>query len=210
MIIRLTRDTATLALRIKEYTADGRQLVSWEDLHLLVLPGERACGCDVGGSPLIFTGCWPGKLTDVDIANWRPDFPAIDMPAFKMDAEGRAVFRISEAVRELPSGRYTGEVHFIPSMTPQPIVESCLLPSGKVVFVLPQPENRGIPREYLEPACCGDPFPPAKPAPKPRKPESCILLKFDIDLGPECSNHLLDQVVVEFLSSTCGVDDGEA
>ena len=119
MILRLTQDMTRLALRIRD-SWEGRQLTDWQRLQLLILPGQRDMmdQCGPNGSPWILTGCWPGKRTNVDVANWRPDFPALICPAFTLDADGAVVFRIDDRIHSLPPGRYTGVIRVTPRQVP--------------------------------------------------------------------------------------------
>lgn len=199
MILHLTQGMSMLALRIKEI-GSMRQVISWEDLQLLIQPGQHdAQSCYPNGSPWILTGCWPGKRTGVDVANWRPDFPTIVYPAYKLDAEGRVVFHLDERLWELPTGRYTGILRAAP-------IKQCYDFPHVLLSVAPPPPDRGIPQQYLFGRdCCVDTPPDVPPRPEPK---CCILSTFDIDLGPMCSDHMIDQVSVDFKLDTCGVEDG--
>ena len=200
MIVYLTRGTTRLALRIRE-TNTSSQLTSWKDLQLLIQPGQYDQCCGPNGSPWILTGCWPGKPTGVDIANPAPfDFPTLVYPSFALDNDGRVVFALDERLWRLPNGRYSGVLQLATPI--QPFNMKPLLPHG-------EPEENGviIPDEFLigrecyhEPAC---------PPPKPPKPKHCVLAVFDIDMGPECSDHMVDQIAVDFAIG-CGVDDGNS
>ena len=41
-------------------------------------------------------------------------------------------------------------------------------------------------------------------APKPKAHHCCNLAVFDIDLGPECAQHMVDQCAVDFERDFCG------
>ena len=153
MILRLTQDMTRLALRIRD-SWEGRQLTDWQRLQLLILPGQRDMmdQCGPNGSPWILTGCWPGKRTNVDVANWRPDFPALICPAFTLDADGAVVFRIDDRIHNLPPGRYTGVIRVTPRQVPpydphDLCGSSCKpLPPGPVLKPFPiKPDGKVIP-----------------------------------------------------------------
>lgn len=199
MIIYLTQGMTRLALRVKEL-GDRRQLLDWRKLQLLIQPGQldNGCGCGCGGSPWILTGCWPGHRTGVDIANPVPwDFPTIVYDAQEVDAEGRVVFRLDDKFQDLPCGRYTGVLR--------------VFPHGKIPLNMKQLGNLGrkpvkpgliIPDEYKFGQNCAPDFP--EPCDPPPPVPCCILTTFDIDLGPCCSDHMVDQVAVTFALNTCG------
>lgn len=211
MILRLTQDMTRLALRIRD-SWEGRQLTDWQRLQLLILPGQRDMmdQCGPNGSPWILTGCWPGKRTNVDVANWRPDFPALICPAFTLDADGAVVFRIDDRIHSLPPGRYTGVIRVTPRQVPpydphDLCGSSCKpLPPGPVLKPFPiKPDGKVIPPEYLVGAQdCNVDFP--TPPPPPAPPPYCILAEFDIDLGPMCVDHFIDQASVDFSLASCG------
>lgn len=198
MILRITEGMTRLALRIKE-VGGRRQVTDWQHLQLLIRPGEHGpnpcCGM---GSPWFLTGCWPGKRTNVDVANphWHFDFPTIAYDAFELDAEGRVVFRFCDRLWALPHGRYSGTVR---------ISNRALVPYNLLPFVnlgKPPEDADYMPPEYRIGQECDPRFP--EPYCPPPPPKCCDLAKFDIDLGPACSDHLIDQVAVEFAIDTCG------
>ena len=187
MIIRIDPDAVRLALRVK--AGPNFQVGSWRGLQLLVEPGPRPCDCG-GGSPMYFLGCWPGPAhtgPGVDVANFRPDFPAIVIEAFELDMEGRVVFRIKDAFRGLPPGRYRGTLRFCPPMEPM-----CLTPLrdlGK-----PKTDEVRLPEGYeFALNQCGDPFPDPPPPPPPPA-RCCVVSVFGIDLAPSCGDHYVDQI----------------
>ena len=170
MIIYLSRGAARLAFRLRNVNTHD-QLISWNNLCLHIRPGQYDQPCVPNGSPWVLTGCWPGKPTGVDIANPQPyDFPTKRIPAFKLDADGRVVFRLPPDLWELPNGRYTG----------------CIIA-----------EKPGHDKPFNFDVHF-DSHPP-----KIDNPAPCILAIFDIDIGPECSDHYADQVVVEMARITC-------
>lgn len=198
MIIKITEDTARLSILVRD-TAHGRLAADWKNLVLIILPGQmdsNACG---GGSPWYLHGCWPGKPTDVDIANPQPpDFPAMVIDAFEKNLDGGAVFILPDKFHMLPFGRYTGIVRRLPSR---------LLPVNLVVPVNPPaPPNRGIPSRYLDGynECVMD-FPKV-PHPHITPPACCDLATFDIDYGPRCTEHMIDRVSVQFGYYDCDED----
>lgn len=204
MIVYLTQGMTRLALRVKE-AGDRRQLTDWRLLQLLIQPGQiDTQGCGPNGSPWILTGCWPGKRTDVDVANPVPfDFPTICYDAFELDADGRIVFRLDEKFWHLPTGRYTGILRvFHQRKTPLNMLPYVNL--GRK----PAKPGVAIPPEYLVGQNCEPVFPSPPPPPIPAL--CCVLTTFDIDLGPTCSDHMVDQVAVNFAISTCGEEHGEA
>ena len=168
MIIRIDPDAVRLALRVK--AGPNFQVGSWRGLQLLVeWPGPSQTG--------------PG----VDVANFRPDFPAIVIEAFELDMEGRVVFRIKDAFKGLPPGRYRGTLRFCPPMEPM-----CLTPLrdlGK-----PKKDEVRLPEGYEAAlAQCGDPFPDPPPPPPPPA-RCCVVSVFGIDLAPSCGDHYVDQI----------------
>lgn len=209
MIVHITQGMTRLGLLIKDY-GTNRILTDWRVLQLVVTPGQFDKCCAPAGSPWYLTGCWPGKRTGVDVANWRPDFPAIVYDAFELDPDGRIVFRLDERLHRLPPGRYTGAVRTYfgkrPRTTcgpacdgrPQDIPAMVIRPAPKRPRVHIPPEYRiGAERCPIDLS-----VPPPKP-PKPR-PVSCVLAVFDIDLGPICSDHLIAQATAEFALADCG------
>lgn len=194
MILSLTRYTARLALRIKN-TKDLGQTTDWKQLQLVIQPPPLRKGCHVGGSPWYLYGCWPFHPTGIDLANPHvPDFPAIAIDAFEADEEGRIVFILDHRVHDLPNGRYMGTVR-IRSVTP-PI--NIPLPRRVIPGHLGA-ASRYTEDRYLTP--CDAP-PPVLIEPTP----ACDLFTFDIDLGPECAQHMVDQASVDMVRSSCGDD----
>ena len=197
MIVRLTHEMATLAIRIRD-SRTGNLLASWRGLELIVQPGQFKYGCNPGGSPWILTGCWPGKRTGVDIANSRPDFPSIIIPANDIDGDGRIVFPIAHRLNGLPCGRYTGLIRAI--HVPK---EGCHRPR-KLNVVPKKPQRPLPPPDYIIGADCSM---PDTPPPPPPPPPCCILAVFDIDLGRACSDHYIDQAAVDFIPTNCGTEE---
>lgn len=197
MIISLTRYTARLALRIRN-TLDFAQTNDWKNLQLLIMPPEPRRGCHVGGSPWYLHGCWPFHPTDIDVANpWVPDFPTIAIDAFDADEEGRIVFLLDDRVYALPNGRYIGIVrmhqHAQPINIPSEGMQAVFQLHGAASYY--DKGRLSSCEELCQPK-------PALLTPRP----ACDLVKFDIDLGPECAQHMVDQVVVEFPRASCGDD----
>lgn len=195
MIISLARYTARLAVRIKN-TVDFGQLTDWQKLQLLIMRPMPRKGCHVGGSPWYLHGCWPFHPTDVDLANPQPpDFPAIAIDAFEADEEGRVVFLLDNRVHALPNGRYAGVIrqhqHTQPINIPVQKTQAGFAPLGAEIFY--DEERRRVPCSLPEPILFN---------PEP----SCELFRFDIDLGPECAQHMVDQAVVTLARSSCGDD----
>lgn len=186
MIITITRQTTRLALRLRN-TFDGRYLQDYKNLQLVIRP-PQIDPCHIGGSPWYLTGCWPFHPTCVDVANPpRPDFPAMTADAFEVDKEGRIVFIIPKKLYNLPNGRYEGVIrvhHSLPINYPRKDV--AIYPWGQLGAQVHLEEGKGfVPCEL--PKC-------VIPEPKP----ACELYKFDIDLGPECAAHMVDQCAVDF------------
>lgn len=197
MIVTLTRYMTRLALRIRN-SNNSDQLTDWQNLQLVIAPMPPQKGCHVGGSPWFLHGCWPFHPTDVDLANPRlPDFPAIVMDAFETDAEGRVVFLMDRRVHELPNGRYLGTVrahaHTPPINLPTAQKPAAWEPMGAATHY--DADHVRVPCDPVAPI-----FSPHAPA--------CDLYTFEIDLGPECAQHIVDQAVVDLARSDCG-DDGE-
>lgn len=199
MILRLTHGMSALGLRIRE-TVYEHQVISWENLELVILPGQIDADCGPNGSPWILTGCWPGKRTGVDIANPRRDFPPMIFHAYKLDKEGRVVFHLDERMNTLPPGRYTGILRAAPR--PAPPAER-----ARLLVVAKPKKDRVIPAEYWQGYKECDPGFPSDPPPPP-PPQVCELARFDIDLCPMCVDHMIDQVSVDFPPADCGVSDG--
>ena len=196
MILRIPYGVTELSLRVKELFS-SRQVISWETLQLLVLPGQRGtCECFMG-SPWILTGCWPGKRTGVDVANTMPDFPVIVLPADHLDPDGGVVFRLSDRVQRLPRGRYTGILRSAPMNTHR----------GEKIIDIVEPPERPVPPplyRFGEKGCGPDPEPDPCPCPPP--PRCCELAVFDIDLGPVCHEHYNDKATVTFALTECEPD----
>ena len=195
MIIRLSPGVAKLALRVVELR-EQKLLLDWRHLQLLIQPGQYDEDCGPNGSPWILTGCWPRHRTGVDIANYRPDFPTICYNAFELDPDGRIVFHLDERLWQLPPGRYSG----ILRVYPQGHVPVNLRTVQDVGYKEPDP--RTIPAEYLNVGKVCQPEFKQPPLPRP-KPQCCILSTFDIDLGPLCSDHMVDQVALDYVLTTC-------
>lgn len=197
MILQLYPDITRIALRIR-YSGTKNFLSDWENIQLVVTPGQTGCSCPPDGSPWILEGCWPGHRTGVDVANWRPDFPPMIIPALERDDEGRIVFLLDEQFYQLPPGRYTGMVRYLPH-------------AAGPVNLVPLTEDTGsvevgagaiLPPEYAAGAeGCPINFP--QPPPPPPHPVSCVLGTFDIDLGPDCANHTIDQIAYAFTLNVC-------
>lgn len=201
MIVYLTQGVSRIAFRIKTY--DQSQLADWHGLQLLIIAGEagQPCDCGVGGSPWFFYGCWPGVRTGEDVANTRPaDVPVMCFPAFNTDNEGRVIFRIGDKLSTIPPGRYTGIIRLVPKMKPLNMVP--LYSLGKS----PEPEKAILPPEFSfgEISCSDTPAP--RPEPKKPEPACCTLAVFDIDLGPECSDHFIDQTAVTLMLNNCTME----
>lgn len=210
MIIFLSRGMTRLALRIREIN-ERQQLIDWHNLQLLIQPGQfDRKGCGPNGSPWYLCGCWPGKCTGIDIANPQPvDFPTICYNAHELDADGRVVFRLDKSFHELPNGRYSGTLrvsatgstplNMLPGVNlgREPVAPGIIIPPGF------RPDDVFRPVSSV--------FPSNSPECPPRLPPSqcCVLSVFDIDIGPECSDHMVDQVVVNFSAITCGEENGE-
>ena len=196
MIVSLTRYTTRLALRIRT-TTDGAYLTDWRKLQLVISP-NRHCKCN--GSPWFLSGCWPFHPTGVDVANSvPPDFPAIVIDAFEQDAEGRIVFPLDQRVHSLPNGRYHGTVRAHEHTLPINI--------AAILYGREQKDlQRGASVQYRtdgQQTPCDENPPLKEPQPAP----CCNLVSFDIDLGPECAQHMIDQCAVEFAYNDCGVDE---
>lgn len=196
MILYLAQGMSSLALRIKE-TNRQSQLTDWRQLQLLIQPGEAHWNECFMGSPWILTGCWPGHRTGVDVANYRPDFPTICYDAEELDPDGRVVFRLDQRLWCLPPGRYLGSVRtyprdgsgWVPPFNLTHNMSRDALP--KEVVLLPGYKNDKC---YFEPGDC---------PPPPMPPKCCILARFDIDLGPACHDHVIDQAAVDYAVITC-------
>lgn len=198
MILYLIQGMSSLALRIKE-TNRQSQLTDWRQLQLLIQPGEAQWDTCHMGSPWVLTGCWPGHRTGVDTANYRPDFPTICYDAEELDPDGRVVFRLDQRLWCLPPGRYLGSIRtyghnglgWVPPFNlthdmSREALEGVILPPGY--------QGEGC---YYQPDACP---PPVEP------PKCCILARFDIDLGPACHEHTIDQAAVEYAVTICEVE----
>lgn len=199
MILYLSQGMTSLALRIKE-TIHQNQLTDWRCLQLLIQPGEAIQDVCNMGSPWILTGCWPGHRTDVDVANYRHEFPTICYDAYDLDAEGRIVFKFDHRLWSLPPGRYLGSVRTYPQHGHIP---------WHAPFNLTHDMSRdALPKETIIPLgynTIGSNCSPQFPESEPLKPEarSCVLARFEIDLGPACHEHVIDQATVEHTIFTC-------
>lgn len=210
MIIYIPRDTARLAFTLRE-SASGRsrRVASWEGLALYVRRHEP-CECGCPGSPWILTGCWPGKPTGVDIANpllYPHDFPTIRIPAVGLDDDGRVEFVLTHELDHLPNGRYEGAIVFetreLIERHPWEHVKD--LPKAPTVLTVmpPLPKHVVIPPEYrteYNDCSCAMHTEVHRP---PHRPHPCVLLTFDIDLGPECSDHFAEQIVITGMAVPC-------
>lgn len=196
MILSLNRYTPRLALRIRN-TVDRGQTTEWEKLQLVIEPAPMRKGCHVGGSPWFLCGCWPFHPTGVDVANpCAPEFPAIIIDAEGTDLEGRVQFPLKDKIWDLPNGRYLGTVR-IHSHTPPiniPVVQKAYSVFGQLGAASTYNESKN-----KIPCCCPHPI-------KLVSEPSCELFSFEIDLGPECAQHMVDQVEATVQRSTCGDD----
>ncbi len=199
MIVYLNQSITTLALRIKE-NGDRSQLLDWRSLQLIISPPHPKYDPCYMGSPWFLWGCWPGKRVGVDVANQHvPDFPSICINAQETDADGRVVFPVGEHVRCLPVGRYLGAVQSAPQSSRVPhLPYNMIVNLGRNVY----PKGKIIPPEYQREACSIDmPPPPCIPEPVC---SCCILAEFDIDIGPACHEHIIDQAAVDYAITYCG------
>lgn len=196
MIIYITQGVSRLTFRLKTY-GNASQLSDWRNLQLLILPGEYGCPCGEGGSPWIFRGCWLRGRTDVDIANFRPDIPALCYKAFEVDDKGQVVFRLDQRMFDLPPGRYTGILRLAPKMKPLNLTPLYNLGKSAIKDEVILPPGY----EFSKNSCSSEPVPP-EPLPAP-EPKCCELAKFDIDLGPECVDHYVDQAAVTLAITNC-------
>lgn len=202
MIIKLNRDMSRLALRVK--TSDGgRQLTDWRRLRLFLTRGERGPDCcHDRASPWYFFGCWPGhRETGVDRnapGRGRPDAPPVWFDAHELDGEGRVVFRFEDRLAKLPNGRYTAMLVARPDIDETPLNFRPVNPTAD------DDPKRLIPRPYWHGAfdrCFHDG--PHEPPERPVRRHVCVLSVFDVDLGPECMDHIIDQAVAEYPVSLC-------
>lgn len=194
MILTLTRYTTRLALRVKSIL-DLAQVTDWRNLQLVITPPhECPNSCHVPGSPWILTGCWPFHPTGIDLANPPvPDFAPIVLDAFETDDHGRVVFIIGERVWNLPSGRYGGILRVHPHKLPINIAAAI-----KRSQIAPRPAGASVRYDNGFKHPCD--MEPMEVVPRQRV---CELARFDIDLGPECAQHMVDQAVVEFARADC-------
>ncbi len=114
-----------------------------------------------------------------------------------IDPDGRIVFRFDQRFWSLPPGRYIGSVRTYPykertwalpfnithDLSRDALPKDIVLPLGY--------QSEGC---YFEPDCC---------LPPPEIPQCCILARFDIDLGPACHEHIIDQAVANYTITAC-------
>lgn len=171
MIVAITELTPKIAFRLNTY---GREylVTDWKNIQLVVspLPGTDCCPGFTPLSPWYFYGCWPGVRTGVNInaPGGGIDFSPIIYDAFECDADGRIVFVLDKQLWELPHGRYHGMLRTYPAKS-----QECACPQQGV---WPTSLNAAL----VEPV-----------------QRSCILSCFDIDYGPICVEHFIDQIVVD-------------
>lgn len=198
MILQLTYDTTRIALGIRHWPTGGR-VSDWRRLYLAIRPGQddNCQCCHTGGSPWYLWGCWPGKLTGVDVANPpKPDFPPFFINAHDYDSDGRVVFVLPERWRKISYGRYTAEVWYcepygvLPPLPPLPKLPKAM-------------QKYQTPDLYAHNVCSMSP-PPMPEAPPP--PTACILAKFDIDYGYKCSEHIIKDAAIELSLAACEED----
>lgn len=198
MILQLNDDTTRIALSITHWPT-SRRVSDWKNLALVITPGQDdGCSCcHTGGSPWYLWGCWPGKLTGVDVANPpRPDFPPFFIMAHDYDDNGRIVFVLPERWRKVAYGRYTGQVWYTERrVPPMPLPPVGKLPKGLQKYPTPM--------LYSYQDC--NPI-PERPAPMPPPPPACVLTKFDIDYGYKCSSHIIRDAALELSLATCEED----
>lgn len=199
MILQLNYDTTRIALGIRHWPTDKR-VSDWRNLYLVIRPGQddRCDCCHTGGSPWYLWGCWPGKLTGVDVANPpKPDFAAFYIQAHDYDSNGRVVFILPERWREIAYGRYTGEIwHCAPYGPIEWLPQVPKLPKAL--------QKYPTPNLYSHNDCNVEPPEPPVVAPPP--PPACILAKFDIDYGYKCSEHIIRDAAVELSLASCEED----
>lgn len=194
MIIHLPQGARKLALKIAN-NKDHGTLATWKGIQLHIAPGAQCdCGCWEGGSPWVLNGCWPGKITGVDIANpWRgPDIPTLVYDAQTVDEDGRIVFFLDDKLEAIPPGRYRGYVQYTP-------IEGFVFDPA-ALKIEPKPEPIQLPPGYESRECSPD-F-PSPPPPVPPK-RACILAEFEIDLGVTCGDHHIDHVMFEETMKSC-------
>jgi hypothetical protein len=196
MIVYLTQGVTRIAFRLKTY-GNQSQLADWRGLQLLILPGEAGCPCGEGGSPWYFYGCWFRGRTGEDVANFRPDIPAICYNAFEVDDEGQVVFRLDDRLYDLPPGRYTGILRIAPKIKPLNLTPLYNLGKVDVKDKVILPPGYELSTVHCEPVT---PVPPAEPKTERR---CCDLAMFDIDLGPACVDHYIDQAAVTLALDNC-------
>lgn len=199
MIVNISDDVKQIELRIKAWI-NQRYLASWEHIYLTIIPGQHdhTCCCHVGGSPWYLWGCWPGKLTGVDVAN--PPSPALppaaNIKASGMDGENLIFVLPNDWKAHAPHRRYTGIVRY----APEEVQLVNLMHEGfrKIVWDR-SPNQHRAPIDTGMAQCSDMPFPTHGPLPPViRPPRPCILWEFDIDYGPRCSQHIIDKIEVEF------------
>lgn len=187
MIVYLTQGARQLALRLRE-TGSFNPVTRWEDIQLLIAPGQYDNQCGPNGSPWFLSGCWYNAPTGVDVANYRPDFPTIVYCAADLDEENRIVFHLDERLDNLPAGRYSGTLRQAPMKG--------LVFEPMSLRVGPKQPDRGIPLMYHPEMACDVKFPDGPVKFEPPQ-HCCVLAQFDIDLGPACVDHMIDQISVE-------------
>lgn len=202
MILQIARGIKALAFDVRTF-GDKYRMADWCKLQLVIEAGQRddVCCC-THASPWYLHGCWPGKLVGVDIAHPHKHHAAV-MPSLLYDAHtidsyGRVVFVLDDRFWDYPNGRYTGSIR--------------TYPNGKRTVVNFTPKREPVKKEdivlpdgyYFGNINCvpNVPLPPHVHKPKPEP--VCELVVFDIELGPECSAHYLNQVVAQFPLTECG------
>lgn len=171
MIITITELTPKLSIRLNTYGREQR-VTDWKGIQLVISPlsGTDCCPGFVPLSPWYFYGCWPGVRTGVNLnaPGGGIDFSPIVYDAFECDADGRIVFLLDEQLWRLPHGRYHGMLRTYPARG----TSQCCQSPG------------------VWPTSLNEPAHPVMPA-------SCILSCFDIDYGPMCVEHYIDQIKVD-------------
>ena len=199
MILFISRYTARLALKIQELVSSS-QLTDAVNLQLLILPGEinEECKVNVMGSPWFLKGCWPFHPTDVDLANPKlPDFPVLAYDGFDTDEEGRVVFLLDEKLWSLPDGRYTGILRIKPTNPPINFPQN--IPKMEHIYTA---QSHYTWEHRLEPCnFVASEFKTPSPI--------CVLTTFDIDLGPQCAQHMVSQAVATLTNDNFCQLEGE-
>lgn len=172
MIITITELTPKLSIRLNTYGREYR-VTNWKEIQLVIspLPGSGDCAGFVPLSPWYFYGCWPGVRTGVDVnaSNGGFDFSPIIYDAFECDPDGRIVFLLDDRMWSLPHGRYHGMLRSYPARQTYAVcAQQGVWPSSSTSLVEDRSERR-----------------------------SCILSCFDIDYGPICVEHFIDQIKVD-------------